>query len=129
MTDTNLVRIPWHDGTTREVAEGTVCLLGSSPVFAATEGFTVVADGRHIADWRAPWVSKVYVEAPEPPLVVEVPSGLGAVVETSPGVVLVRHLDYWRGDFGVSRSDAFVEHVLRDGGRVLSEGIDPEQVA
>lgn len=65
-------------------------------------------------------------------LIVKVPIGLGAVVEGRDGVKYVRTaergLRTWRSndyDYHYSCTDDRVVAVLRDGGRVLSEGVQP----
>lgn len=136
MTDnTKMVDLPWHDGTTRTVPEGTV--------FAANDGAVYTArDGGHSVgiDPSKPWgqtiwpysadstAARIFTEAPEPPVKVEVPTGIGAVVSSAvfpdnPGFVLTR--DGWRGLHTYTECHpSEIADRLRDGARVLYEGVD-----
>ena len=71
---------------------------------------------------------RIFTEAPEPPVKVNVPTGLAAVVSTpvypnEPGYVLARK--GWRGLETDRRYDpSEVANELRAGARVLFEGVD-----
>ena len=136
MTDsTKMVDLPWHDGTTRTVPEGTVYESESGLVCAARDGgYSLVANPKkdsgnqiysHLHNSAA---VRIFAEAPEPPVKVDVPTGLGAVVSTpvypnEPGYVLARK--GWRGLETDRRYDpSEVANELRAGARILFEGVD-----
>ena len=135
MTDnTRMVDLPWNDGTTRTVPEWTAYEAESGLVFAARDGG--YGDG---LTPEKPWgqcthrhsdksvAVRIFTEAPEPPVKVDVPTGLAAVVSLSifpdsPGYVLTRN--GWRGlrtDLTIDSSQ--IANELRDGARVLYEGV------
>ena len=132
MTDnTKLVDLPWVDGTTRTVPEWTRyegrdrCL-----VFARDGGYSFT-DGtfsilhRHDDDSRA---VRILTEAPEPPVKVDVPTGVGAIVSSrwyrdDPAYVLT--LKGWLGLHTGRRYEASqIANEISKGARVLFEGVD-----
>lgn len=136
MTDnTKMVDLPWHDGTTRTVPEGTVYESESGLVCAARDGgYSLVANPKkdsgnqiysHLHNSAA---VRIFAEAPEPPAKVDVPTGIGAIVSgrwtpDRPVFVLDRH--GWRGlrlDEQYKASE--IAEALREGARVLFEGVD-----
>lgn len=138
MTDnTKMVDLPWVDGTTRTVPEGTVFAPNDGALYAARDGgYSAGIDPStpwgetiypHIADTRA---VRILTEAPEPPVKVNVPTGLGAIVSlpklsNEPGYVLTR--SGWRGlRTRVECDPDGIANVLRDGARVLYEGVDKD---
>ena len=136
MTDnTKMVDLPWIDGTTRTVPEFTPYVERIGVVaFARDGGYSLAVDPEktfgnrlyhHSPDTSA---VRIFTEAPEPPVKVDVPTGIAAVVSASmfpdrPGYVLTR--DGWRG---LRTHRAFdpseIADELRDGARVLFEGVD-----
>ena len=132
MTDsTKMVDLPWIDGTTHTVSEWTPYVGRDGYLAFAREGgysFKRTA-GKipfdHSADSAA---VLILAEAPEPPVKVDVPTGLGAVVSTpvypnEPGYVLARK--GWRGLETDRRYDpSEVANELRAGARILFEGVD-----
>ena len=132
MTDsTKMVDLPWVDGTTRVVPEWTRYERRSGHlVFARDGGFSYrnVAGGPinpHHDDSRA---VRLFVEAPEPPVKVDVPTGIGAIVSgrlfaDRPTFVLTRK--GWRGlRTDVTLDSSRIANELRAGARVLYEGVD-----
>ena len=131
MTDnTRMVDLPWIDGTTRTVPEWTPYVTRSGVVLYARDGgysYTGGADSCiHLHHESA--AVRILTEAPEPPVKVNVPTGLAAVVSLSispdsPGYVLTRK--GWRGlrtDLTIDPSE--IARELRAGARVLFEGVD-----
>ena len=133
MTDNpRMVDLPWHDGTTRTVPEGTAYMAVNGFVYLAQDGGCISArdaarGGRIHSYSPASAAVRIFTEAPEPPVKVDVPTGLGAVVSLSifpdsPGYVLTRN--GWRGlrtDLTIDSSQ--IANELRDGARVLYEGV------
>lgn len=137
MTDNaKMVDLPWHDGTTRTVPEGTVYETKFGLVRVALDGG--YSDGpdpekllgksiyTHIS---SSFAVRIFTEAPEPPVKVTVPTGLGAIVSlptlpNDPGFVLTR--EGWLGLNVVVKFDpSEISGLLHDGGaRVLYEGDD-----
>lgn len=136
MTDNpKMVDLPWHDGTTRTVPEGTVYESELGPVLAAREdGYSSGLDpeseygGQIYRHFPTSAAVRIFTEAPEPPVKVDVPTGLGAVVSSAvfpdnPGFVLTR--DGWRGLHTYTECHpSEIADRLRDGARVLYEGVD-----
>ena len=131
MTDnTRMVDLPWIDGTTRTVPEFTPYVTRSGVVLYARDGgysYTGGADSCiHLHHESA--AVRILTEAPEPPVKVDVPTGLGAVVSSAvfpdnPGFVLTR--DGWRGLHTYTECHpSEIADRLRDGARVLYEGVD-----
>ena len=131
MTDnTKMVDLPWHDGTTRTVPEFTPYVTRSGVVLYARDGgysYTGGADSCiHLHHESA--AVRILTEAPEPPVKVDVPTGIGAVVSSAvfpdnPGFVLTR--DGWRGLHTYTECHpSEIADRLRDGARVLYEGVD-----
>ena len=131
MTDnTKMVDLPWIDGTTRTVPEETTYVTRSGVVLYARGGgysYTGGADSCiHLHhDSKA---VRILTEAPEPPVKVNVPTGIGAVVSLSispdsPGYVLTRN--GWHGLLLYTEFDpSEIGWRLRNGARVLFEGVD-----
>ena len=136
MTDnTRMVDLPWHDGTTRTVPEGTVYESELGPVLAAREdGYSSGLDpeseygGNIYRHFPTSAAVRIFTEAPEPPVKVDVPTGIGAIVSgrwapDRPVFVLDRH--GWRGLRSNSQFDVSkIAEALREGARVLYEGVD-----
>lgn len=126
-----MVDLPWHDGTTRTVPEWTV--------YESTNGCVHFAlDGRYSSGrtWSYPHFPgsaavRIFTEAPEPPVKVEVPTKIAAVVSLTvfpddPGFVLTR--DGWRGLRTYSEYDpSEIASKLSRGARVLFEGIEESE--
>ena len=75
MTDNaRMVDLPWVDGTTRTVPERTVYESQAGTVHVAR-------DGGHRSPLASP-AFRIFTEAPEPPVKVDVPTGIGAIVWT-----------------------------------------------
>ena len=134
MTDnTRMVDLPWVDGTTRTVPDETPYEMPDGYLaFARDGGFSFeVGTGHffrgHEADSAA---VRILTEAPEPPVKVNVPTGLGAIVSTparsnNPGYVLDQ--EGWRGLRTNRRYDpSDIALELRNGARVLFEGVDED---
>lgn len=132
MTDnTRMVDLPWIDGTTRIVPELTPYVERVGVIAFARDGgysYRASADSRiHPHDHDSAAV-RILTEAPEPPVKVDVPTGLGAVVSSAvfpdnPGFVLTR--DGWRGLHTYTECHpSEIADRLRDGARVLYEGVD-----
>ena len=132
MTDNpKMVDLPWHDGTTRTVPEFTPYVERAGVVaFARDGGYSYRGSmdspiRSHDDDSKA---VRILTEAPEPPVKVDVPTGLGAVVSSAvfpdnPGFVLTR--DGWRGLHTYTECHpSEIADRLRDGARVLFEGVD-----
>ena len=136
MTDNpKMVDLPWIDGTTRTVPEGTVYESESGLVCAARDGgYSLVANPKkdsgnqiysHLHNSAA---VRIFAEAPEPPVKVDVPTGIGAIVSTTafphiPFCVLTQ--DGWLGLLTRRAYDpSEIADRLRDGARVLFEGVD-----
>lgn len=138
MTDnTKMVDLPWVDGTTRTVPEWTVYMASSGIVLVARDGG--YGHGSKPETTPDRWVYphregsaavRIFTEAPEPPVKVNAPTGLGAVVSLSvspdyPGFVLTR--SGWRGLNSYTEYDpSEIATELHDGARVLFEGVDED---
>lgn len=131
MTDNpKMVDLPWHDGTTRTVPEWTPYVNRSRVVLYARDGgysYTGGADSCiHLHHESA--AVRILTEAPEPPVKVDVPTGLGAIVSLTvfpgdPGYVLTR--SGWRGIGSYLEYDpSKIADEIRNGARVLYEGTD-----
>lgn len=132
MTDnTRMVDLPWVDGTTRTVPDETPYEMPDGYLaFARDGGFSFELGTGHFfrgheADSAA---VRIFTEAPEPPVKVNVPTGLGAIVSmaespNSPGFVLTR--DGWRGlRTLMAGPPSEIAEELSEGARVLYEGED-----
>ena len=132
MTDsTKMVDLPWIDDTTRTVPEETPYVMRDGYLAYARDGGYSFAGEKdrilhyHSADSAA---VRILTEAPEPPVKVDVPTGLGAIVSTpvypnEPGYVLARK--GWRGLETDQRYDpSEIAEELRRGARILFEGVD-----
>ena len=136
MTDnTRMVDLPWVDGTTRTVPEGTAYASLAGLVYAARDGG--YSDG---INPNTPWSEPIrphfsgsvavhiFTEAPEPPVKVDVPTGLGAIVSLpylpdDPGFVLTR--GGWLGlRTRVECDPSEIADEIRKGARVLYEGLE-----
>ena len=132
MTDNDkMVDLPWHDGTTRTVPEWTSYEgCDGYLAFAREGGYSFKrTEGSLPFDHSANSAAvRIIAEAPEPPVKVNVPTGLAAVVSMSispddPGCVLTRK--GWRGlRTDVTLDSSQVANELRAGARVLFEGVD-----
>lgn len=135
MTDnTKMVDLPWHDGTTRTVLEWTIYEAANGLLLVARAGgysHVTASKSSGLRVYRHSGASvavRIFTEAPEPPVKVDVPTGIAAVVSAPmfpdrPGYVLTR--DGWRG---LRTHRAFdpseIADQLRDGARVIFEGVD-----
>ena len=132
MTDnTHMVDLPWIDGTTRTVPEWTKYESQDKGVaYARDGGYSYRPNSGELlfAHHSGSRAVCILTEAPEPPVKVDVPTGLGAVVSTpvypnEPGYVLARK--GWRGLETDRRYDpSEVANELRAGARILFEGVD-----
>ena len=132
MTDsTRMVDLPWIDGTTRTVPEWTAYeRIDGTIVFARDGGFSYERSEGSVlnAHYISSVAVRIFTEAPEPPVKVDVPTGIGAIVSTPmfpdlPGQVLTR--DGWRGLGTYSKYEpSEIGWRLRNGARVLYEGVD-----
>lgn len=135
--NTRMVDLPWVDGTTRTVPEGTIYVAESGgPYVAREDGYSYGIDP------NAPWgetiqphlthsvAVHIFTEAPEPPIKVNVPTKIAAVVSLTvfpddPGFVLTR--DGWREICtGTEYDPSEIADRLRVGARVLYEGVDED---
>ena len=132
MTDnTHMVDLPWIDGTTRTVPEWTKYESQDKGVaYARDGGYSYRPNSGELlfAHHSGSRAVCILTEAPEPPVKVNVPTGLGAVVSTpvypnEPGYVLARK--GWRGLETDQRYDpSEIAEELRRGARILYEGVD-----
>lgn len=132
MTDnTHMVDLPWIDGTTRTVPEWTKYESQDKGVaYARDGGYSYRPNSGELlfAHHSGSRAVCILTEAPEPPVKVNVPTGLGAVVSTpvypnEPGYVLARK--GWRGLETDQRYDpSEIAEELRRGARILFEGVD-----
>lgn len=129
-TNVSMVDLLWHDGTKRIVPEGTPYLTESGFVYFAWLGGCSTGAERKgdVREYTLHHTSAVQIlaEAPEPPIRVEVPTGVGSLVSFSefpydPGFVLTS--DGWYSLVSVEECDPdTIASLLRNGGRVLFEG-------
>lgn len=131
MTDNpRMVDLPWHDGTTRTVPEWTPYMgRYGFLAFAREDGYStrITAGSRINPHVDTSAAVHILTEAPEPPVKVDVPTGIGAIVSgrlstDMPTFVLDRY--GWRSlradeQYGVSE----IAEALRAGARVLFEGV------
>ena len=132
MTDnTHMVDLPWVDGTTRTVPEWTVYARRDGFLAFARDGgycHILVADSFIYGHGDDSTAVRIFTEAPEPPVQVDVPTGIGAVVSFGsrpdvPGYVLTR--EGWLGlNSWTHYGPAHIADLLRRGARVLFEGVD-----
>ena len=130
MTDnTKMVDLPWHDGTTRTVPEGTPYQsLDLRALYAHKDGYNLRQGGVYSYHDETSAAVRIFTEAPEPPVKVNVPTKIAAVVSlprlpNDPGFVLTR--DGWRGlHTHTEYHPSEIADRLRDGARVLYEGVD-----
>lgn len=132
MTDnTKMVDLPWIDGTTRTVPDETRYEMRKGVLAYARKGGyshlrgAGVTSRDHSADSAA---VRILTEAPEPPVKVDVPTGIGAIVSSRwhpniPARVLTMH--GWRGLASGEELEAReIAEALRNGAVVLYEGVD-----
>ena len=132
MTDnTRMVDLPWIDGTTRTVPEWTAYMgRYGFLAFAREDGYSTRSTAGSRINPHVDTSAAVHIltEAPEPPVKVDVPTGVGAIVSSrwyrdDPAYVLTRQ--GWRG---LSAGDPYeaseIADALRSGARVLFEGVD-----
>ena len=134
MTDnTRMVDLPWHDGTTRTVPEGTAYMAVNGFVYLAQDGGCISArdaarGGRIHSHFPCSAAVRIFTEAPEPPVKVNVPTGIGAILSFAtrpdvPGYVLTR--EGWLGlNSWTHYEPTQIAGLLRRGARVLYEGVD-----
>ena len=132
MTDNDkMVDLPWHDGTTRTVPEWTSYEgCDGYLAFAREGGYSFKrTEGSLPFDHSANSAAvRIIAEAPEPPVKVNVPTGIGAVVSFAlhpdvPGYVLTR--EGWLGlNSWTHYEPAQIAGLLRRGARVLYEGVE-----
>lgn len=132
MTDNDkMVDLPWHDGTTRTVPEWTSYEgCDGYLAFAREGGYSFKrTEGSLPFDHSANSAAvRIIAEAPEPPVKVNVPTGIAAVVSTTafphiPFCVLTQ--DGWLGLLTRRAYDpSEIADRLRDGARVLYEGVE-----
>ena len=132
MTDNpRMVDLPWHDGTTRTVPEETPHVERVGVIAFARDGgysYRASADSRiHPHDHDSAAV-RILTEAPEPPVKVNVPTGIGAVVSSStypriPFCVLTQE-GWLRLRTRIECNPDVIANELRLGARVLFEGVD-----
>ena len=134
MTDNpKMVDLPWHDGTTRTVPEGTAYMAVNGFVYLAQDGGCISArdaarGGRIHSHFPCSAAVRIFIEAPEPPVKVDVPTGIGAIVSFAsrpdvPGHVLTR--EGWLGLNSWTRYEPIqIAKKLLHGARVLFEGVD-----
>lgn len=132
MSNEKTCTIPWHDGTDREVEVGTACETKSGFIRYASEGGyqTNRGESNEVWPWGSRKVVRIFTEAPEPPVKVNVPTGLGAIVSLpdpphNPCYVLTR--GGWLGlSLRFECDPDGIANMLRDGARVLFEGVDKD---
>ena len=132
MTDnTKMVDLPWYDGTTRTVPEFTPYVERVGAIAFARDGgysYRASADSPirgHDDDSRA---VRILTDAPEPPVKVTVPTGLGAIVSSQwypyRPVFVLDHKG-WCGLVSGRRYEVSeIANEIRKGARVLYEGSD-----
>lgn len=128
---TKMVDLPWIDGTTHTVPEWTPYVERVGVVaFARDGGYSYrravgspIRNHDHYSAARC-----ILTEAPEPPVKVNVPTGIGAIVSgflypDKPTFVLDQQ--GWRGlHIGARFDSRKIADALRSGARVLYEGVD-----
>ena len=132
MTDnTRMVDLPWHDGTTRTVPEFTPYVERIGVIAFARDGgysYRASADSpirSHDDDSKA---VRILTEAPEPPVKVDVPTNVGAIISSTTYTRMPTYVLTWDGWRGLWTHRAFdqsgIADALREGARVLYEGVD-----
>ena len=132
MTDnTKMVDLPWVDGTSRTVPEWTAYeRIDGTIVFARDGGFSYERSEGSIlnAHYISSVAVRIFTDAPEPPVKVDVPTGVGAIVSSrwyrdDPAYVLT--LKGWLGLHTGRRYEASqIANEISKGARVLFEGVD-----
>lgn len=132
MTDnTHMVDLPWHDGTTRTVSELTPYVERAGVIAFARDGgysYRASADSRILPHDHDSAAVRVLTEAPEPPVKINVPTGIGAIVSSSvfpriPFCVLTQE-GWLRLRTRIKCSPDVIANELRLGARVLFEGVN-----
>lgn len=130
MTDnTKMVDLPWHDGTTRTVPEGTAYQsLDLRALYAHRAGYNLRHGGVYSYHDETSAAVRIFTEAPEPPVKVDVPTGIGAIVSFAaypsiPFCVLTQE-GWLRLRTRVECNPDVIANELRLGARVLFEGVD-----
>lgn len=132
MTDnTKMVDLPWVDGTTRTVPEGApyerldgVLAYARKGGYSHLRGAGVTCRDHNVNSQAV----RILTEAPEPPVKVKVPTGIGAIVslpndKRRPG--FVHDWKGWRGlGLGKRYEVSEIADELRDGAVVLYAGVD-----
>lgn len=134
----NMVEVPWHDGTIRLVEYGTPVLVhypdeARNVVRFAKDGGYATQDssGSSKFDWNDHKVLAVYGKADEPKIKITVPKNKGALVVDrfgTPAFVRMSSISYWdqwrnlvKDEFA---SDLEVSEAIRCGGyKVVFEGV------
>lgn len=134
MTDNDkMVDLPWHDGTTRTVPEWTSYeRCDGYLAFAREGGYSFKrTEGSLPFDHSANSAAvRIIAEAPEPPVKVEAPTGIGSLVshglsQSKPSYV--RTSDGWLGlHSGLEYTESQILTAIQRGGRVLYEGIEED---
>ena len=132
MTDNpRMVDLPWHDGTTRTVPEFTPYVERIGVVAFARDGgysYRGIADSPFRSHDSYSAAVRIFTEAPEPPVKVNVPTGIGAIASPpddthKPAFILTR--SGWRGlGLGARYEVRDIADELRAGAVVLYEGVD-----
>lgn len=132
MTDnTHMVDLPWIDGTTRTVPEWTKYESQDKGVaYARDGGYSYRPNSGELlfAHHSGSRAVCILTEAPEPPVKVDVPTGIGAILSFAtrpdvPGYVLTR--EGWLGlNSWTHYEPTQIAGLLRRGARVLYEGVD-----
>lgn len=130
MTDnTKMVDLPWHDGTTRTVPEGTPYQsLDLRALYAHKDGYNLRQGGVYSYHDETSAAVRIFTEAPEPPVKVDVPTGIGAIVSFAthpriPFCVLTQE-GWLRLRTRIECNPDVIANELRLGARVLFEGVD-----
>ena len=134
MTDnTKMVDLPWIDGTTRTVPEETPYMKRDGNLaYALDGGYSFSFAGRKARILRDHSANSAAVcilaEAPEPPVKVDVPTSIGAIISgrSDPDTpIYVLTLQGWLGLHTGWRYEASeIAETLRKGAVVLFEGVD-----
>lgn len=124
---TKMVEVPWHDGTIREVEEGTVVSAGSGDgqlrtvVYAMENGWCLYSNAKWIESWGYLKGYGVYEKASEPPQPkVVLPTAEGSVIAglymgKPTGWVVGRTSLGWYGLYGEKCSEENLKEMIADG--------------
>ena len=133
MTDnTHMVDLPWIDGTTRTVSEFTPYVERAGVIAFARDGgysYRASSDSRTQPHDHDSAAVCILTEAPEPPVKINVPTGVGAVtsghLEPDRPSYARTSRGWWIGlHSGERYSESRIMDELRSGARVLFEGVD-----